>query len=145
MFEIIMVPIDGSENAIKALDMAIQLQKSCNAELLILTVYPEHKSWASSVSFIRPRETSSTDEAMKEFAKEVAEKSKQYAKEKGVETVRSFYMGGNPAQTIVKFSEKHNVSLIVLGSRGLGNSRGDLLGSVSHKVTSLAKCPILVV
>nr|WP_312860533.1 universal stress protein [Mesorhizobium sediminum] len=38
-----------------------------------------------------------------------------------------------------------NFDLIVLGSRGLGDVEGFLLGSVSHKVTSLASCPCLTV
>ena len=35
--------------------------------------------------------------------------------------------------------------LIVVGSRGLGATENYLLGSVSHKVTGLAACPVLVV
>ena len=46
---------------------------------------------------------------------------------------------------IVKFSEDHDVDLIVMGSRGLGDSTRYLLGSVSHKVTSLAQCPVMVI
>ncbi len=145
MFTKILVPVDGSEGSFEALKMAIELQKSCQAELFILSVYREHNLWSASVSMINPKLTGSTDDALEQYAKEVAEKSKEYARNQGVEKVRSFYMGGGPARMIVKFSQDHEISLIVLGSRGLSDSSRHLLGSVSHKVTSLAQCPVMVV
>ena len=145
MFDRILVAVDGSESGMEALKMAIALQKSYQSELLILTVYREHDMWKASVSMVNPELTGSTDAALMEYAKGVAEKSKKYAQEQGVENVRSFYMGGGPARTIVKFSEDHDVSLIVIGSRGLSDSGGYLLGSVSHKVTSTTSRPVLVV
>ena len=144
MFKKILVPVDGSQAAQDALEKSIELQKLCGAELLILSVYREHNMWKASVSWVDQERTASTDPAMQEFAKEVAEKSKQFAQEQGVDKVRSFYIGGGPARMIVKFSEDHDVDLIVMGSRGLGDATRHLLGSVSHKVTSLAQCPVMV-
>ncbi|MGD8350244.1 MAG: universal stress protein, partial [Gammaproteobacteria bacterium] len=134
-----------SEAAQAALDKAIELQKICDAELLILSVYREHNLWKASVTMVNPELTASTDPALEAFAREVAEKSKEYAKSSGVKKVRSFYMGGGPSRMIVKFSEDHDVDLIVMGSRGMSDSTRHLLGSVSHKVTSLAECPVMVV
>jgi nucleotide-binding universal stress UspA family protein len=94
---------------------------------------------------VNPELTGSTDSALEEYAKDVAEKGKKYAKQQGVEKVRAFYMGGGPARTIVKFSNDHDVGLVVLGSRGLSDSERYLLGSVSHKVTSTSDRPVLVV
>jgi nucleotide-binding universal stress UspA family protein len=145
MFKTILVPVDGSEAAHAALDQAIELQKLCDAELLILSVYREHNLWKASMTMVRDDLTRSTDEALEEFAREVAERSKAYVKSKGVEKVRSFYMGGGPARMIVKFSEDHGADLIVMGSRGMSDSTRYLLGSVSHKVTSLAQCPVMVI
>ena len=145
MFKKILVPVDGSQAAHDALGKAIELQQLCGAELLILSVYREHKLWNASVTWIDQERTASTDPAMEEFAKDVAEKSKQFAQEQGVDKVRSFYIGGGPARMIVKFSEDHDVDLIVMGSRGLGDTTRYLLGSVSHKVTSLAQCPVMVI
>lgn len=145
MFEKILVSVDGSEGGFEALKKAIELQKLCQAELFILSVYRQHNLWKASVTFVNPELTASTDDALEQYAKEVAEKCKQYARDQGIENVRSFYMGGGPARMIVKFSEDHDVSLIVMGSRGMSDSTRHLLGSVSHKVTSLAQCPVLVV
>lgn len=145
MFNKIMVAVDGSQGAQEALEMAIKVQKACGAELLILSVYREHNLWKASVTFVYPEKTASTDDAMRQYAKEVAEKSKAYAREQGVESVRSFYVGGGPARTIVKFSRDHEVGLIILGRRGLSDSKHDLLGGVAHKVTSLAECPVMTI
>lgn len=145
MFKKILVPVDGSESAHAALDKAIELQKLCDAELLLLSVYREHNLWKASVTLVNPELTASTDPALETFAKAAAEKSKAYVQSKGVEKVRSFYMGGGPARMIIKFSEDYDIDLIVMGSRGLSDSTRYLLGSVSHKVTSLAQCPVLIV
>ena len=145
MFEKILVAVDGSQGAQEALQAAIEMQKICGAELLILSVYREHNSWKASVTFVYPEKTASTDDAMKQYAREVAEKSKAHAIEQGVDNVRSFYVGGGPARKIVKFSEDHDIDLIIMGKKGLSDSRHDLLGGVSHKVTSLAACPVLTV
>ena len=145
MFEKILVAVDGSEGGLEALNLAIGLQKVHQSELLLLSVYLEHNMWKASVSLVNPELTGSTDSALQEFAKAVAQKSKEYAQAQGVDSVRSFYMGGSPARTIVKFGEDHAVNLIVLGSRGLSASGRYLLGSVSHKVTSTSALPVLVV
>lgn len=145
LYKKILVPMDGSENAFEALKMAIELQKLCEAELFILSVFREYRLWNASISMVNQKLTGSTDEAMEQFAKEVAETSKNYAREQGAQNVRSFYMGGGPSRMILKFTRDHDIDLIVLGSRGISDSEKYLLGSVSHKVTSLAECPVLVV
>ena len=145
MFNRIMVAVDGSKGSSDALDTAVELQKIHESELLILSVYRLHNSWKASVTMVYPELTESTDKALEEYAREVAEKSKQQAIQAGSKNARSFYIGGGPAREIVKFSEKHNTDLIVLGSRGLSDSGKHLLGSVSHKVTSFAQCPVLIV
>jgi nucleotide-binding universal stress UspA family protein len=50
-----------------------------------------------------------------------------------------------PAESIVDVANARQADLIVIGSRGLGALGGLLLGSQSHKVISLARCPVLVV
>ena len=145
MFNTILAAVDGSENGSKALETAIDLQQNLKSELLILSVFRLHNMWKASVSMVNPELTGSTDDALEQYAKSVAEDAKLTATKKGVEKVRSFYIGGAPARTIVKFAEDHDVGVIVLGSRGWSDGEMFLLGSVSHKVTSLSKRPVLVV
>lgn len=145
MFERILVPVDGSEGAMKALKLAVELQKVCGAELMIVTVYRHHSLLEASMSMVRPEEPENMDDMLRDYAKQVAEQAKDTARESGSKNVRAFVKMGQPARTIVRFAEERKADLIVLGSRGLGDLEGYLLGSVSHKVTSLAKCPVMVV
>lgn len=145
MFERILVPVDGSDNALAALDLAVQIQKACRSELMLLCVYRHYSLLEASMSMVRPENPENLDDSMREFATSVIETAKKFAAERGAKDVRGFVKSGPPARTIVGFAEEHEVKLIVLGSRGLGDLERYLLGSVSHKVTSLAQCPVLVV
>jgi len=51
----------------------------------------------------------------------------------------------NPGVFICKYAENNKVDLIIMGSRGLGNVRRLLLGSVSNHVVQHAKCPVLII
>ena len=145
MFERILVPVDGSDGALAALDLAVRLQNKCDSELIVLCVYRHYSLLEASMSMVQPEKPENLDDSMREYASEIVEKAKAFAAEQGSAKVRGFVKSGPPARTIVNFAKDKNANLIVLGSRGLGDIEGYLLGSVSHKVTSLAACPVLVV
>ena len=52
---------------------------------------------------------------------------------------------GPPADRIVAIAEEENAALVVIGSRGRGDVKSALLGSVSHGVLSRATCPVVIV
>ena len=52
---------------------------------------------------------------------------------------------GSPADRIVAIADDENAALLVIGSRGRGDMRSALLGSVSHGVLSKATCPVVIV
>ncbi|SDQ75157.1 universal stress protein [Pseudovibrio sp. Tun.PSC04-5.I4] len=146
MFKSILVPFDGSKGAEQALHKAAELAITCgNAPLTLLTVYRHHSMLEASFAVVRPEETESLDDVMRNHAREVVEHAKQLAVDAGCSNIRGFIKSGPTARTIVAFAKEHKNDLVVLGSRGLGSVEGFLLGSVSHKVTGLASCPVLVV
>lgn len=59
--------------------------------------------------------------------------------------VRTLLLHGSPASTIARRATQERSDLIVLGTRGLTDIKGFLLGSIARKVASLATCSILVV
>lgn len=145
MFERILVPVDGSEPALAAVELAVKLQSKCESELMLLCVYRHYSLLEVSVSMVNPERPNHLDQSMREHAQKVVEHARTVAADQGAKEVRGFVKGGPPARTIVNFAKDKHVDLIVLGSRGLGDVEGFLLGSVSHKVTSLANCPTMVV
>ena len=52
---------------------------------------------------------------------------------------------GHVAKAIVETAEANGIDLIVMGSRGLSDVQGMMLGSVTHKVMQMAVLPVLVV
>jgi len=52
---------------------------------------------------------------------------------------------GSPAEVIVSMAEEQNADLIVMGARGLGPVKERLLGSVSHRILTLAPCATFIV
>jgi nucleotide-binding universal stress UspA family protein len=145
MFNRILIPVDGSKGALKGLKKAVGLQKLTDAELYILCVFKHHSLLEASLSMVRPEKLEIPDDALKEYATEIAVHAKQHAIEMGVEPtrMRAFVKGGRPSRIIVRFARKRECDLIVIGSQG---TNGDsLLGSVSQRVAGSAHCPVLVV
>lgn len=147
MFKRILVAVDGSKTALKALDKAIELQQLIpDAEIFIICVYKHHSLFEASLSIGRPAKLDIPDKALSEYAKEVVNQAKEQAKEEGATKVRGFVKAGRPSKVIVKFAQDKEADLIVVGSRGTHSDKdGMILGSVSHRVASHAKCPVLVV
>lgn len=69
----------------------------------------------------------------------------ELAKEKGARSPEVMLSEGDPAQAILEAAKKVEADLIVLGTRGLSDLKGLLLGSVSHKVIQFSPCACMLV
>ncbi|WP_439524526.1 universal stress protein [Marivita sp.] len=147
MFKKILLAYDGSKGADAALEKAAAFCKLSGGELVVLTVYRHHSLLEASLSMVRGtgEHLGKPDSAMREAAREAADHAKIRALELGVSEVHAYIKGGQTARTIVTFASDRTCDLIVVGSRGLGASESYMLGSVSHKVTSITSIPVLVV
>jgi len=125
----ILVAVDGSESAEKALKYAVQLAKKHKAKVTLLNV------GESKLFGFKP-----------EVAREVGEHilSDAAAKVKGLKLNTQLEFG-NPAETIIEVAEKGNYDFIVVGSRGLSSVKRFFLGSVSDDISHHAKCSVLIV
>jgi nucleotide-binding universal stress UspA family protein len=78
---------------------------------------------------------------------ELVEGAVREIKDAGVSARGEIYRApyGHAATAIVNEAAASDADLIVMGSRGLGDIAGLLVGSTAHKVLHLTKCPVLVV
>ncbi len=143
MFSRILVAVDGSPFADRALKCAVDLTKKYAAKLTIVhvilrrfyAVTPSEAGVLATTVFVREMEAE---------GKEIMGKAESYAKAEGVDYDCKL-LQGVPAEEIIKTALSEKVDLIVMGSRGLTEVRAFLLGSVSDKVSHHAKCPALIV
>jgi nucleotide-binding universal stress UspA family protein len=136
MFKKIVVGLDGSEHAERALPYATELAKRDGAGILL--VHVEEDTIGKGGGPLRADE----DEIRSKVDGHASALSEQ-----GIETeVRTDnVMLGGPAPSIAKFADEAGADLIVVGSRGLSGIGSIMLGSVSQKLLHIAKQPVLVV
>lgn len=145
----ILHPTDGSDGAGKAFDFACDLAVANKARLLILHVQRRHGSERiprELEEFSRLENVRETEAALLHaVAERIAREAEEKARMRGLSAVETTVLEGDPAHRIVEQAQSRNVDMIVLGSRGLGDLQGLLLGSVSHKVAHTAPCSCVIV
>lgn len=174
MIKTILVPIDGSDHAGKAAVLAGDIADKYGAEVVLLHValpgnrLPEglrrmaevehlvdperHREPLSSgvpgdtVAAVQDRSESDTaDEASARVGQWLLDQAEKKVRDNGAKTVHKRLESGDPVETILANARDLSASLVVMGSRGLSNLEGLLLGSVSHKVSQLATCSCITV
>jgi nucleotide-binding universal stress UspA family protein len=139
----ILIPVDGSDFSIKALEAGKEMAKEFDSKVTILNVIPiEVTMIAGRGSYmyipIVPGE-------VPDFSEEIlAEARKQFDGMKNqVETVAK---QGNIADNIVDYANENDVDLVIMGSHGLGALKNRLMtGSVTTRVLHHIDKPVLVI
>lgn len=141
----LLLATDGSESAMRALDIAVRLATAFEAELRLVTVVQDMGLSRSDLEEFSRTENLSLADVLAGQAEERLAKAKGRALERGIARLSTEMSNGDPAETILKIAERDGSDAIVVGKRGWGPLRGMLLGSVSQKLASLARCPVVVV
>lgn len=159
MFKKILVPYDGSKPANNALDHAVNIAKSAGRDrpdVILLHVIAEFPSY----HFIdRPARSIKTGEKvmLSQYLKEIYElmeksaadalaKKKEEIKKSSDFEIETKVLAGHVSDTIIEFSRKEKVDMIVIGNVGRsGLSKVKTLGSVSRSVSERAPCPVMIV
>lgn len=145
----ILVPIDGSSNAKRALDAAIIFAKTYDAELTILNVIPSPGILVEAPTDLGlpPTGIGQYYEHQERNATCFLDESIRICKINGLKKVKEEISRASKSvvEEIIELSTKRKIDLIVIGTRGLGGFRKMLLGSVSSGVVNHADCNVLVV
>jgi nucleotide-binding universal stress UspA family protein len=140
LFQKILVPVDGSDFSIKAVENAVAIAEKFNStvDLLAVIEIPTDKNVVVSEVGIVPGLVVDTLNA--ETEELFAKLKSQYPNV----TLNTLIRSGHPAREIVEESQ-NGYDLIIIGSRGLGEIKGFLMGSVSDRVSHHAKCSVMLI
>ena len=141
MISKILVPIDGSENSLRALSHGLFLSSNLKIKLTILFVIE-----VPPFVYIQSQKVvDSVMASLEKEAKDILEEGRNQAKRYDVEPEILFLEGNSIASIIIEHGDKNNFDLIVIGSKGKGKLKTSLLGSVSNKVIHHSKSPVYMV
>ena len=135
----ILVPLDGSDLAEEALEVAIEIAASAGGKVtLFVAADPEAAqalhSFADSEKMTRAM---AADAYLDQVASRLADR--------GVETSSTSSDGTNAAEQIVERADAVDVSMIVMTSHGRSGVGRWLLGSVADKVARSSTVPVVIV
>lgn len=138
----ILVGIDGSENSIRAAEYAAELVEHFPGSRVSLVYVDTLAIQIKVKGGILP---SNYEELVEQGREITLKKAEDLFAEKNLPYNVKVLEGYDIAETICDFAREYNYDQIVMGTRGLGNIKGIVLGSVSHKVIQIAPCPVTFV
>jgi nucleotide-binding universal stress UspA family protein len=154
LFEKILVPLDGSDHSLRALELAIQIAKKFGGKITLIHVYsvtvrpvimPEPTTLTPpGVPVMTPTEVSKVVEATRKAGTNILADGEQKVKAEKIQ-VETMLVEGQTVEEIARIAKEDKFGLIIMGARGISRIREILLGSVSDGVIRKAPCPVLVV
>jgi len=159
MVKNILVPIDGSEHAESALELAADLAARYEAKLHVMHVLlrgevpDELRALSDKEGDREPPiaigggfvDASLPSEVLRDIGEKLLQRAEKTATEHGVKQVECTWHQGDPAPVILGQAREVGADMIVMGSRGLSDLKGLLVGSVSHKIAHLFEGSVVTV
>lgn len=149
-FHNILVPVDGSDNALRALEFAASLAQAAELQILLLYVAPmgpvemmQAMGYPAAVRHQAEQKAADYEQIRQELSEHVFAAARARLPD-GL-MVRQMMCSGDPTQVILEQAQKLGNAIIVMGNRGLSNVRELVIGGVSNKVLHHAACPVTLV
>ncbi len=139
MFHKILIANDGSENAFRALEVAVDLARRYGAELHQLSVEEHLPRYAASLGEVLEAQREELD-----YFDNVAEKAREIAMRAGVQ-LECHIIAGHEVETIVRFAEENRFDLVVIGHKGHSRIWPFHMGSTAAKIADHSRTHVLIV
>lgn len=138
MFKNILVGVDGSDYAFKAAQVAGEMARCTQADLVVVSCFEPVPAYLGEPNLQQAitEHISQAESVLQTALERIGEIPGQMHKE---------VIEGSPADTILSVAGVRSIDLIIMGTRGLGRISRALLGSQSQKVVSQADCPVMLV
>ena len=147
MLQTILVPVDGTGHADKAIDIAADLGTKHDAKLIFLYAIPDREVSADVAQLAALEHVDGPLDFVRYnyVAESIIRAAEEEARLRGATKFESVYADGDPAEAILKEASDRKADMIVMGSRGLSGLQSLLRGSVSHNVAEQAPCTCVTV
>jgi len=145
MYKHLLVPVDGSELSLKAIDEAAMMAGATDTRITVATVPPLYPTIVVGEGFMP--ETLSPSEWETSIAAHVAGIRRQVEKRLAARGISAEFVSMAamaPHTGIIEAARQHGCDLIVMSSHGRSGISAMLLGSITTKVLTLSKLPVLV-
>lgn len=143
MYSHILLPTDGSDLSLRAVDAGIALAKRLGARVHGLNVVPPFAAINYLADVVMLPEAAYDEEAAGRAERYLAD-VRQRAREAGVPCETEYVFEARPHQVIVDVAKRQHCDLIVMGSHGRHGIDRWLLGSEAHRVIVGCDVPVLV-
>ena len=138
-----LLAVDGSDNAYEAVHAMKYLARAEELTLLHALDVPR-PAYPMMVPEVAEELYKSLEQSMREDGERLLERVQSLLPMHAGPSTKQLRIG-SPAEMIVATAEEQKADLIVMGARGLGPIKERLLGSVSHRILTLAHCATLIV
>jgi nucleotide-binding universal stress UspA family protein len=138
----LLIAIDGSDPARRAVEAAAQLAKQGAAVDAMLVNVREGLAYYGELP---PFDHESIERGQRQKQDALLEAALAQARNSGLQTVATQAAEGQAAQEIVRVAADRGADCIVMGTRGMNALGGLLLGSVAQRVVHLAAVPVMLV
>jgi nucleotide-binding universal stress UspA family protein len=145
MFERLLVPVDGSPHANRAVDVAVELAKCHSSSVVLLHVIRDLSLPREILAMISAGEiTAGRLQILQDSAEIILNNAMEKFGQAGLSDVKKEILMGDPASKILEYAQQNGVNLVVLGYRGLQPHSG-LMGGVARKLVNMTSISCLIV
>ncbi|MHA3116077.1 universal stress protein [Acinetobacter sp. ANC 4635] len=144
----ILVPIDGSDQALAAVKQAAIMATALDSKLMLISIVEENPFSNTDFYYFGADATTMKtffDDACRN-ATDVLAKAEKLCVDLGANEVETKLIKAEvSAKTILNVAEEFDIALIIMGSHGRKGIQKLALGSVAEEVLKLSKIPVLIV
>jgi len=147
----VLVPIDGSDNSMRAVNYALGMaKKNPDTKFTLLAVATMRmEELLANLSKLQKHDSelvnfTELQKQLEEAPKSVLENVKALFEESGIQ-VETVMLVGDPANRIIQYITDKGFENIIMGSRGMGVLKSAILGSVAYKVLAKTNIPVTII
>jgi nucleotide-binding universal stress UspA family protein len=139
MFQRFLLAWDGSQVALRAFDVAIDITRRYDGELIAVSIAnsPAHAETSS--------DRAQSSQAARRYLQETFAEVRDRADRAGVAIEHQIIEGNRPARALIEHAHEHGFDLIVCGHHHARRAGRLLLRGVTHELLEAASIPVLIV